>query len=231
MFADAPTAQQVRDVAEEVFRRAEFQRRKSLLERVIDWIARLFRGREVDMPQVQPRSGSSALGHLLLYLLLAAAVVVVVWLVIRVLRTGRLTRSRGDDADEAPRVEEERPASEWRSDAARAEAEGRWKDAMRDRYRELVAELVERRVLPDVAGRTTGELRVDMVDHAPGAADAFSEACLLFELPWYADVTTGPDENARMRALTTEILTVTSRRDAIVEVGDREIRDVEAVDA
>jgi len=76
VFADAPTAQQVRDVAEEVFRRAEFQRRKSLLERVIDWIARLFRGREVDMPQVQPRSGSSALGHLLLYLLLAAAVVV-----------------------------------------------------------------------------------------------------------------------------------------------------------
>lgn len=213
MLAEAPSPGAVRDAATEVFSRAEFERHRTLLERIAEWFAKLFRGREPRMGQLNAPSGGSALGELLLYLLLAAAVVVAVWLVVRTLRTRRVKRVE-HELDDDPLVEEERAAVEWRSDAERAEAEGRWKDAMRDRYRELVAELVERRVLPDVAGRTTGELRLDMAAHAPVAAEPFSEACLLFELPWYADVATGPDENARLRALTNEVLTATARIEA-----------------
>lgn len=205
MFAEGPTRDQVRDVATEVFRRGEFQRHKSLLQRIIEWIEDLFDGNQVDTT-VPSAGGGSALGQLLLYLLLAVLVVILVWLLVRAAR-GRIRSTASDEPEDASaRIEEERAASEWRSDAARAEAEGRWKDAMRDRYRELVAGLMEARALPDVPGRTTGELRLDIVAHLPAMADRFSEACLLFELPWYADLPTGPDENARIRALSAEIL-------------------------
>lgn len=205
MLIDAPTAAQIRDTATDVFRRPEFQRHRSLLERFLEWLARILRGRDAPTPEVQVGSGGSALGELLLYLLFAVLVAFVVWLVVRIARTYRRKPKERGEVDEPARIEEERPAAEWRSDAERAEAEGRWKDAMRDRYRELVSDLVERRILPDVPGRTTGELRVDMEQHAAAGAELFNEACLLFELPWYADVATGPEENARIRHIAAEL--------------------------
>ena len=42
----------------------------------------------------------------------------------------------------------------------------------------------------------------------PGAAEDFESACLLFELPWYADVPTGGAENARIRELSATVLAV-----------------------
>jgi len=215
MLAEGPTRDQVRDAAAEVFRRGEFQQRKSLLQKFMEWLDHLFDDADMNAPQVRG-GGSSALGQLLLYVLLAVLVVLAIWLVVRAVQN-RVRRSGEDEPTDAEaRIEEERPASEWRSDAERAESEGRWKDAMRDRYRELVAELIERRVLPDVAGRTTGELRADMAGHEPLMADPFSEACLLFELPWYADLATGAEENSRIRELTGYILAETEgdrRRD------------------
>ena len=91
-------------------------------------------------------------------------------------------------------------------DAERLEAEGEWKLALRARYRELVRTLTDRRQLPDVAGRTTGELRVDLDRTTPAASADFDVACLLFELAWYADVPTGVDENARFREAATGVL-------------------------
>ncbi|MCC6226907.1 MAG: DUF4129 domain-containing protein [Microthrixaceae bacterium] len=215
MLAEGPTRDQVRDAAAEVFRRGEFQQRKSLLQRFMEWLAGLFDESEMSPPELRP-GGGSALGELLLYLLLAVLVVLAIWLIVRAVRARVRKSARVEPEDPEARLEEERPASEWRSDAERAESEGRWKDAMRDRYRELVAELTERRVLPDVPGRTTGELRADMAEHEPPMADPFSEACLLFELPWYADLPTGAEENSRIRQLTDHILAETEgarRRD------------------
>ncbi len=41
----------------------------------------------------------------------------------------------------------------------------------------------------------------DVTDRAPDRAEAFAAATELFELAWYADRPTGPDENARFQAL------------------------------
>ena len=77
---------------------------------------------------------------------------------------------------------------------------------MRARYRELVRTLTDRRQLPDIAGRTTGELRGDLDRTTPAASSDFDAACLLFELAWYADVPTGPDESERFRAAAAAVL-------------------------
>jgi len=77
---------------------------------------------------------------------------------------------------------------------------------MRARYRHLVRTLVDRRQLPDVAGRTTGELREDLADTTPDATDAFDTASLLFELAWYAHVPTGPEQGDEFRAAAEVVL-------------------------
>ena len=81
------------------------------------------------------------------------------------------------------------------------ESEGAWKQAIRARYRLLVRTLIDGGQLPDIAGRTTGELRSDIETTIPGALESFDEASTLFELPWYADVETGPAENERFKEL------------------------------
>jgi len=198
MFADSPTRQATRATAAQVFKRGEFQRKLSLIDRFLRWLARQFHFRN---PGV--RTGGRAAGgtSLLLYLVLAALVALLVWIIVRVARTWVRSPKAEVETDDEPVVETPRTQREWRSEAEAAEAESRWKDAVRARYRELVSELIDRRVAVGVPGRTTGELRADVSVNAPRASAAFSEATLLFELPWYADVPTGIDENRRFKEL------------------------------
>jgi hypothetical protein len=91
---------------------------------------------------------------------------------------------------------------------------------MRARYRELVRTLVDRRQVADLAGATTRELLDDVAVTTPAAASEFESACLLFELPWYADVPTGPEENRRIRELSASVLAaeVERRIDSLLQV-------------
>jgi len=198
MRADGPTREEIRHAAAEVFTRGEFRRRKTLLDRVIDWI-------RAHLPHTNPprvsTGGSSGLGSLVLYLIGVAVVALLLWIIVRVIRTRVGRRRVTAEIDPEPEIEEERSTAAWRADAERAEAEGRWKEAIRYRYRELVTRLVEIGAVEPIVGRTTGELRVDMDRSSPGVSASFGEASSLFELPWYADRPTGARENARMREL------------------------------
>ena len=198
MWADGPTREEIRHAAEQVFVRGEFRRNRTIVERILAWIRDHLPHSSGPTPAA---GGSSGLAQLVLYLLGFAVVVLLVWIVVRVVRT-RVRRSVvEDEVDPEPHIDEERTTAEWRSDAEVAESEGRWKDAIRFRYRELVAGLVEVGAVEPVAGRTTGELRADVARSSPAVAEAFSDASLLFEMPWYADRPTGPAENARLREL------------------------------
>jgi hypothetical protein len=209
MRLDGPTRRQIRDAAEEVFHRGEFQQHRSWLARIWEWILRHLHLRSPG--HVGGGGGGSVLGQLLLYVLFAVVVGALAWIVVRAVRD-RVRRRRPEPDDEPePQIEEERTAAEWRTAAEAAEAEGRWKDAILLRYRELVAELVDQQVAEPVPGRTTGELRRDVAERAPSAADPFGEATLLFELPWYADVPTGPAESARFREAADRVLSDVGR--------------------
>jgi hypothetical protein len=194
--SDQPSRGEIRHTATEVFARPEFQQHKSLLQRFVEWLSHLF-------PSTSGGGSFSSAGGLFFYLALVALVVLLVFLIIVVVRSirGRPRREKIDDVETIVDPDVARTVGEWRSEAEQAESDGRWKDAMLCRYRELVGELVERGAVRAIPGLTTGELRVEVAMSVPGELDAFSEATTLFELPWYARVPTGPDENRRFREL------------------------------
>jgi len=196
---DGPSREEVRRVATETFSRREFLRTKSIWQRIIEWIA--------DHLHFSPGVGGqfTAMSQLVSWLVAVVAVVALVGVFVIVIR--RWTpRARSDGEKVELEIAEERTTAQWRSDARRLEDEGRWKDALRARYRELVGELVDRSILDPRPGRTTGEFRDDVASAAPQVAESFDEASWLFELAWYADAPTERAENEKFSHLAADVL-------------------------
>lgn len=207
-FQDVPvdpgdTADKVR----EVMSRPEFRYEKSWLDRLGEWISRQLQDLFGDSPPGGGPTGTfgGGAGPLIAWLLIILAVAAVVATVVYVVRH-RVRRPAEDEAVLTSEIEHRNPARHWAELAERHEAAGEWKEALRCRYRELVRTLVDRSQLPDIAGRTTGELRADLDRSTPVASSAFDRVTLLFELPWYADEPTGPEENREVRALAAQVL-------------------------
>ena len=215
-----PPPDEVRDKMVEIFQRPEFQRSRGPLQKALDGILKHLSGL---IPGSAPAAGGgwggpiwTALGWVVLTLLVIGLLVVAVVIV----RGWRPVRRRSVPEVEVS-VEEHRSSREWRSDAERHEAEGNWKEAIRCRYRELVVTLVDLRCATEFAGRTTGELRVDIDERLQAMSSEFSEATELFELAWYADQPTGSADNARFRALAAEIVAAAERTVQPVAGGGR----------
>ncbi len=118
------------------------------------------------------------------------------------MRYGRVSLPALADAREPEvMVELTRSAKEWRADAERLEAEGRWAEGLRCRHRALVADLVRRGAIPEQAGRTAGEYVRDVARSLPDATPALAAATELFEAAWYGGATTGAAEAARFAEL------------------------------
>ena len=152
---------------------------------------------------VRTDSGTSAAGAagldlvtMALWLALIAGLVVLLVVVGRALAT----RSAKVDDDVAelddPDVEEvggvvvdrRREPSNWRAEADAHRRAGRFRDALRCRYRALVGDLARRGLIDEIPGRTTGEERAQLHDVAPRAAPPFDRAADLFDGAWYGDV-------------------------------------------
>ena len=201
---DDPTPDEIRARMREVFERAEFRRSRSWPEKFLDWLGRRFGGGgSGGAGSAWGGSIGSVVGWVAI-VLAALGLAAIVYVVVRNWRPGvrRQRRARPTPAE----IEELRTATEWASDADRLEAAGAWKDAIRCRYRELVARLVDAGAAAPLAGRTTGELRRDIAESAPDVSRDFSAATGLFELPWYADAPTGPAELDEFKALAARVL-------------------------
>ncbi len=193
-----PPPEEIRARATEILSRPEFQPDEpSLFEQVLDWISRWIG--ELLQGGMERSTGNRLLGFVVLGVALAA-LGYMVW------RFARRMRSNPEPEQEELEVELGRSARDWKQEAERLEVEELWKEALRARYRVLVGELVDRDLVPDVPGRTTGEYRLDVSHSAPGVTAPFGDASGLFELAWYADRATGPGENRRIRELTDEVL-------------------------
>lgn len=138
------------------------------IEKVLEWISDLLSG-------VAGESPDGRTGLVLLALLLALVVVVVLW------RAGVLRTTRSD-----PRAvfdtDRPRSAAEYRAQAEQEAAAGNYAAAVRSRFRACVAELTERTVLDERAGRTAYEAVADAGRVVPAlreplqpAADVFTE--------------------------------------------------------
>lgn len=182
--------------ADEILARPEFQPEPlGLIERGFDAVGGFF-GDFLDT--LFTRGGNS----LVAWVILAVVVGLVVLFVVRLGRTVQRSPALAVEAVHATT----RPASDWLIEAEQLERLGRWREGLRCRYRALVSDLIARRLVDEVPGRTTGEYRRDLAEAAPGASTEFAGATELFELAWYGNRSTGPDESARFRALAERVL-------------------------
>jgi hypothetical protein len=187
---------QVREVVREVLSRPEFRPpERSLIERVYDWVLEL-------IGRLLAALGGSGAGGVVGLVLLALVLVGVGILVARFSRG--LTPS--PEVAAAVPAGRRRSAAEWRAEAEAHEREGAWPEAVRSRYRALVADLASRGLVEEVPGRTAGEYRREVGRALPAAATDFAGATELFEVAWYGRSGTGARDAAHLRDLSDRVL-------------------------
>ena len=174
---------------------------KPLYDRVRDWIIRQI-GNVIG--RVVNGGARSVVG--IAILVLAAVLLILV--------LSRYSRSLRADPGLQPAlgIETRRSARDWLSEAAQHERAGEWRDALRCRYRALVAELAGRGVIDEIPGRTTGEYRVFVADSLPDGAPPFAGASELFERAWYGHRPGEAEDAARFRQLADEVLSAAADR-------------------
>jgi hypothetical protein len=139
--------------------------------------------------------GTGAAGSVIGWLVVAALALGVGWLVYRWVRSLR----RDAVAGLATEADVGRSPAEWITDAEGHEAQGRFRDAVRCRYRALVADLAEGGRLEEIPGRTAGEYLTALRAEDPAAAEPFAAATSIFERAWYGSEEVGADDVTAMR--------------------------------
>ena len=188
--------EQVREVVREVLSRPEFRPpHRSLTERLFDWVLELI-GR---LLAVLGGSGAGGIVGLVLLALVLVGVGVL---------AARFSRGLTPSPEVAAAVPagRRRSAAEWRAEAEAQERAGAWREAVRSRYRALVADLASRGLVEEVPGRTAGEYRREVGHALPDAATEFAGATELFEVAWYGRSPTGAGEAAQLRDLSDRVL-------------------------
>jgi hypothetical protein len=188
--------ERVREVTREVLARPEFRvPERSLTERVLDWVLEM-------IGRLLAALGGSGAGGIVGLGLLALVLVGVGVL------AARFSRGLTPSPEVAAAVPggRRRSAAEWRAEAEAHERAGAWREAVRSRYRALVADLASRGLVEEVPGRTAGEYRREVGRALPDAATDFAGATELFELAWYGRAGTGAPEAAHLRDLSDRVL-------------------------
>lgn len=191
-------ADQIREAADDILSKPEYaEPTPSLLDRVVSWmteqlgeaLAAIFGG-----------GGNYVIGLIVLTL----AITGIGFLLWRVMPRRRLTRSAPVlhvETSSTPRA----GRSEWLAQAAAAEAEGNWPEAVRARYRALVAGLVDRAEVDDQPGATSGEYQRSF-HGGPVRAPLFDRATERFEAVWYGGDDADVDDSATLRELDSAVL-------------------------
>ena len=148
MGSPYPPADEARQRADEILARPEFAPpEQTLLQRALDWVDETVRS-------VLSTLLTGSAGSIIAWVVLGVFIVIVVVVASRVLRTVQSVPTHHVEHDARRPV----PPSTGRAKPT-LEAEGKWKEGLRCRYRALVEALIERDMLRDVPGRTTGEFR------------------------------------------------------------------------
>jgi hypothetical protein len=191
-------ADEIRRAADEILSRPEFQEPlRSLYQRALDWIGDLI------SDAISALVGGGT-GAVVAWVLLIAVVALVAYLVVRTVQGDRRRPSSHDATGITVESDDRRPAEAWAAEAERFEGEGRWRDAIRCRYRSIVAGLARSGVVDEVPGRTAGEYRVLVGHDRPAIAEPFAGATDLFERAWYGEEA-GPEGSRSMRDLAARV--------------------------
>ncbi|MFC0508165.1 DUF4129 domain-containing protein [Micromonospora costi] len=100
--------------------------------------------------------------------------------------------------------------------ADRLAAEGRYAEAIRERLRDMVGELVVRQVVPPQPGLTVLEVGATVARNRPPAGPAMEAAGAIFSEVWYAQRPASAEQDRRMRDLAGELHRVLTAPPAVV---------------
>lgn len=204
-FAEPPEV--VRETADEILRRPIYQPPEpGVIERAIDWLLEQL-GRLVPDAGGPPVGGG---GFLVGWVFLAVVAGLALYMLFKVMPR-RLAKAETETIEVETTITHTTSRREWLDRAVEAEAEGRWRDAVRARYRALVAGLIDRNELPAETGATSGEYSATFGVEPP-RGPAFGDATGRFEAVWYGgSAATGLDADA-LRAADEIVLTEERRR-------------------
>lgn len=172
-------------------------------------------------PDVQPSNvgtsggGFSVFGAFL-WLSLVAVVLALAYVTVRysINRRSSAQRGRGDDGTDPDVdalvgtvvIDRSREPRGWRAEAEQHRAAGRYRDALRCRYRALVGDLARLGLLDEIPGRTTGEERRELRSSAPNAVPFFREGADLFDAAWYGQLAVDPGHDDRFQQIERDVL-------------------------
>jgi hypothetical protein len=198
---------EARDAAREILDRAEFQPApRNPLEQVLDWIGDVF-GWIFERLGAGGGGGGggSAIGTLISWIVVLAFIGLVLWLIVRIVagwdRSGRAKR-----APRATVAVRRSTVPDWLAEAEEHERAGRWRDALRARYRLLVAQLADRGLLHEIPGTTTGEERAELAVTSPVTSPLFDEAAHAFDDAWYGGRVVEAADHERFKDLGERVL-------------------------
>jgi hypothetical protein len=162
-------------------------------DRVAAWLASAF--------------ANATFASLLPWILVVIGAIIVIVVVVRLTRGASLDRS----VAQVPRVDRQRTAADWSGDADAAEADGRWRDAVRYRYLAVVTALHDQGHVEELPGRTVRELDREVAAQVPELAAAVARAGERFEEVVYGG---RPAERGDLDAVRAALDAVTGARRA-----------------
>lgn len=184
-----PDAETARRWAVEELARPEYNERPNLGQLALEWardqLARL----------IEAFSGADPRAAWVTVVVVLVVVGLVALLVAGPVRRAR-ARSRGSAEVFGDDV---RTTAELRASADRLAAEGRWAEAVLDRFRAVLRSLEDRALLDDRPGRTAHEAAEQAAGRLPTCADDLRRAGRLFDDVCYGHLDAGPDDDAWLR--------------------------------
>lgn len=177
---------------------------RTFLDRLREWV-------DDRLPNISAPGGRSFDGAsiLIVALVVAGAVAVTSW---AVAGSRRRRWAPDDPLDSEVELTPLRTPSEWTAEAEHCEARGDHRGAVRARFRALSGALAARGLVADTAGRTAGEMRAELAQHAPAAGEPFVSLAQLFERAWFGSVVVREDDATAARTLAERVLEAAPRR-------------------
>lgn len=188
----------IRESADDILARPEYQPEPpSLLDRAWTWINEQFA--EL-LGSLFGTGGSYLVG----WILLAVLAGLLGWFLVRVMPRNRLGRNVAEPVVETD-VRATASRDDWLAQAGAAEAAGDWREAVRARYRAMIAGLIDRQEVADFDGATSGEYRASF-EPGPPRSDSLDQATETFEQIWYGGSPAQADDSSRLEELASRTL-------------------------
>lgn len=190
--------------------KAIYHERPSLLERLLGW---LYEQLQRFLSAAGGLDGRPAL------LLIGSVIAVVV--LISLLVAGPVQRSRSARRGSAEVFgDDSRSTAELLASAERHATAGRWSQAVLDRFRALLRALEDRAVLDPRPGRTADEGAREAGARLPACAVELVAAARLFDDVCYGDADPGPQDDAWLRRVSTQVDATRPAAPATLEADD-----------